>query len=335
MLRRPAQSVPMAAACAALFLTLAFLPGCQSYRQQVREARALAFVDEAEQHREQGDDEQALVAFAMAIEVNPKLTAAHLGVGSIYKDRGDLEQASQAYENAVGSDANSFEAHASYGLVLHLMGRLREAVSSYLRAIPIDPDDAEVRRHLASAYMQLNDPAAALPHALRAAELNPDSQSDWANLASNYALLGQFEDAVDAYRQAAELGDMAEPVLLGLADAHIRLGNHARAINTLNTLIFRAGPAASATAFERLGVAQYRLRRYEDALRSFARALSIDPNDIAALNGTGAAYMTLYIEGDRDNATQKQRAMEAWRRSIRLQPQQPRITDLVSRYANL
>lgn len=174
-----------------------------------------------------------------------------------------------------------------------------------------------------------------MPHALKAAELNPDSQGDWANLAQNYAQLNRYNDAVNAFRQAAELGEMEEHILIGLANAHIKLDNYARAINTLNTLIYRTGAAAPSTAYERLGVAQYRLRRYEDALTSFEKAGQIDPTDTAALNGVGAAYMTLYIEGERANGEQKAKALAAWRRSLRLRPQQPKIIDLLSRYGTL
>lgn len=317
-----------------LALTLT-LTGCQAYQTRIKNERAERHRVDAEAYLSRGETDLALVAFNEALEDNPRLTAAHLGIGSIMKDRGNLEEASEAYRKAVDTDANSFEARHQYGLVNHLMGRLREAVKSYLAAIPIEPNNAEVRRHLASAYMQLGDPASALPHARKAAELNPDSQPDWANLAANYAMLSRHEDAVNAYRQAAELGDMEEHILLGLADAHIKLGNYARAINTLNTLIYRTGPSASSTAYERLGVAQYRLRRYEDALASFEKAVGIDPTDTAALNGIGAAYMTLYIEGERANTTQKAEALSAWRRSLRLRPSQPQITDLLSRYSTL
>lgn len=297
--------------------------------------RANDLVLRGEELLNEGLSDSALVAFAQALEENPRMTEAHVGIGMVYKQRGNLDLASRAFERAVETNPNSYDAQYNLGLVTHLLGQIREAIVIYLKALAIEPDQPEANRHLATAYLQLNEPAAALPYALRATELSPDEQPAWANLASTYALLNRYDDAIDAYRQAAELGEMAEPILLGLADAHIKKGNYARAINTLTSLIFREAENVSSTAHERLGVAQYRLRRYEKALESFETAIRIDGKDTAALNGIGACYMTLYIESERENTDFRDRALTAWRLSLQLRPGQRNIMDLVSRYGKI
>ena len=135
--------------------------------------------------------------------------------------------------------------------------------------------------------------------------------------------------AIEAYRTANELGALADPVLLGLADAHIRLDNYPRAINTLNSLIVSS---PTATAYERLGFAQFKMRRYEEALGNYEKALERDADEVAALNGVGATYMTLFIEGGNENTDQRALAVAAWRRSVSLDSDQPQIVDLLARY---
>ena len=279
--------------------------------------------------QERGNDDAALEALTEAIEENPRLTAAHMAMGEIYQERGDYDLARARYEVAVSLEPNNFRARYNYGLMQQLVGQTEPAIRTYLQALSIDPDDFAANRDIASAYLQIGRPELALPYAKRAADLDPESQAAWSNLAATHSLLGEYDEAIEAYRTANELGALADPVLLGLADAHIRLGNFPRAINTLNSLIVSS---PSATAYERLGFAQFKMRRYEDALGNYDRALGLDTDEVAALNGVGATYMTLFIEGGSENQDQRGRAIDAWRRSVAIDTDQPRIVDLLVRY---
>ncbi len=332
----PRLLVPLALAVA---LTASLLPGCSSTGRGVSASAINQDLDDARRFRELGEDDSAIAAYTRVIDelddalgANPKLTEAYMGMGDIFHRRGELPLAREHYENAARRDPNHYPSQYNHGLMLQLLGQAKDAVNAYLRALSLAPESFEVNRDIASAYLQLGDPDASLPYALRSTELNPDSQPAWSNLAAAYSLLGRFDNAIDAYRTANELGELADPVLLGLADAHIRLGNFPRAINTLNSLII-GNP--SATAHERLGFALFKIRRYEDALEQFEQALQHDTEDLASLNGAGACYITLYLEGGRENAGQRDRAIECWRRSVQLQPEQTRIVDLLSRYTRV
>ncbi len=305
--------------------------GCVQTQQQ-REQRINQLLIEAEEHLEEGLTDSALAKFGLALEENPKLIEAQMGMGNIWRQRGDYTKAKLAFESATRIDPNDFDARYYLGHMQHLLGEIENAIRTYLQALAIDPDSHVANRDLAAAYLQSGRPGDALTYARKATELNPDSQESWSNLAACYSLLGDYDMAVDAYRQAAELGPLAEPVLLGLADAHIRLGNYTRAINTLDALL-RESP--SATAYERLGFAQFKMREFEIALRNFRRALKLNEQDTAALNGVGVSLMTLYIEGDRTNPYQRDQALDAWRQSLKVRPDQPRIVDLLYRYSKI
>ena len=319
-----------------LVVTASTFTGCSAYfpsnNSPARSSRTTKHLADARQFREEGLNDSALAALSLALEDNPKLTEAHMGMGDIYRERGDYDLARARYEDAADIEPNNFKAHYNLGLMQQILGDATDAVQTYLKALSISPQDFQANRDIASSYLQLGQPETALPYARLATKVNPDSQPAWSNLAATYSLLGQYEQAIDAYRTANELGELADPVLLGLADAHIRLGNYPRAINTLNSLILSS---PSATAHERLGYAQFKMRRFEDALDQYEIALTLDPNDTSALNGAGAAYMTLYIEGERENRFQKERAVECWRQSVLIKSEQPRIIDLLSRYSRL
>lgn len=289
-------------------------------------------LDQAQELRDQGLMDAALAAFGQALEDNPWLVEAHMGIGDIYLQLNQPELAERRYDIAARIEPGNFDAQYGLALAKQLLGKVQEAIRVYLRALAINPDSVEVNQNLAGAYLQLGRAADAVPYAQRATQLDPDAPAGWSNLAAAHALLGQYEEAVLAYREAIELGHAQEQVVVGLADAHIKLGNYDRAMAALESFL-RSGP--SAAAYERLGYAQFKLRRFEESLASYQAALAIDGDDTAALNGLGATLMTLYIQNHRRDRALHQDAIESWRRSVRLRPDQPRIIDLISRYQRL
>ena len=253
----------------------------------------------------------------------------------IYKERGDYDKASVRFELAAAIEPTNYDAHYNLGVCKQVLGDISYAIKSYQRALNLRPDSAEANRDIASAYLQDNRAGLALTYAERAAELDPESYGAWANLGFIYARAQRFEEAITAFRTASELageGDDVEPVLLGLADAHIRESNYTRAMNVLSTLIAQS---PSSTAHERMGVALFKQRRYEDSLRHFKDAVKLDAKDTAALNGLGVAYMTLYIEGGRSNTWQRDQALDAWAKSLEINGNQRTIVELVARYRNI
>ena len=287
------------------------------------------FHDRAVEYVEQGLDEQALRAFARAIEQNPRLVEAHMGLGAIHQKRGSLVEASNAYRTATELAPMSFDAHFHLGEVQHLMGRFADATRAYLQALAIAPDDFNTNNSLATVYLQQGRPGMAIPFAERATQIAPDDQAAWVNLASALSLDGQLDAAVDAYRHAAELGAIDAPILLGLADAHIRLEHYDRARVVLAAQIRQA---PSALAHERMGYVLYKSRRFEDALEHYQQAVELAPDDTAALNGLGVSLMTLYLQQHRLVKAHRDGALDAWRRSLEIDINQPRIRDLLQKY---
>ncbi len=316
-----------------------FLTGCAGLQQdggagargvgQKADKAAAYQLEQADVFLEQGLSDSALAAFGMALESNPRLVQAHLGMGHIYRKRGDLEFARRAFERATVVGPTSFDAHYYLGLMRQLLGQLPEAVRSYLQALAIAPGSFDANKNLAAAYLQLGRAGEALPYAKQAAAINPEDPGAAANLASIFSMLGRYEEAIDTYRAALELGQPAQPVLLGLADAHLRLGHYALAVNTLRETVRRT---PSVMAYERLGYAYFKQRQFSQSLDAYRQAVALDGADTASLNGVGAVLMTLYVQAARPTPAMRDEALGAWRKSLQLRPEQPRIIELVSRY---
>lgn len=276
-----------------------------------------------------GDREAALRQFALAIEVNPRLTRAHMGMGDLYRLDGDFEKAEKSYNNAASVEPANFDAQYFHGLMLHLLNRFSEAISAYLRALRLRPDNFEANLNLATAYYQLNEPSQALPFAESAVKINPRSGAARLNLGVVYAGLDRHRDAVAEYQQAAELMDLTPQLLLNLADSLGRLQRYEEMRNTLDQLI-KSQP--SAAAFERQGFALFRLTQYADARAAFEQSLQLDPNYFPALNGLGVSELNTFLWSDRKDNAAKERALAALRRSLAISRNQPRIEELLTRY---
>lgn len=297
---------------------------------ETRRAIADALTLEGRDLQQQGMSEEALAAFSKAIEENPMLTEAHLGMGDVFREQAAYENASASYREAIITNPDNFDARYFYGLTNQLRGMLDRAIASYQRALVIDPDSFLANRDMGSAQLQAGRPNEAIPYAQKAVEIDAESQGAWANLAAAYSLSGDYTGAVDAYRQTLELGDPVEQILFGLADAHIHLGNYQRAENVLKASL---RSDVSPIAYERLGFVLFKQGRYGDALAAYREALVSAPRDTTSLNGTGVCLMAMYLQGDEDDESLRHAAMRAWRESLAVDRDQSNLIDLIARYS--
>lgn len=288
-----------------------------------------AAVERAEALRDRGVEAAALEEFERAIELNPTLTVAYLGAAEIYEERGDYVTAESRYRAATEIEPTSFDAQYGHAFVLQLLDRVSESIRAYLRALAIREDDFNANLNLATAYLQISEPEQARAFAERAVRANPDSGPARANLGAVYAELGEHTSAVIEYQQAAERMELTPELLLNLADSLGRVERYDEMASTLDQLL---RIETSAIAHERLGAAQFRLRRYEAALGSFRSAAELDPGHFPAWNGVGVCLLNEYLWSDRADRAALSEAIEALRRSLRIRPNQPQIVELVRRY---
>jgi tetratricopeptide (TPR) repeat protein len=288
-----------------------------------------AAVDRADLLVQQGFREQALAELEKAIAVNPRLTTAYLGIGEIHRQEGNYDKAERSFAKAAELEPRNFDAQYKHGLSLHMLNRVTDAVVAYLRALSVRPDDFEANLNVATAYLQLGEPVHALPFAERAVRLKPDSGAGHVNLGAAYAGLDRHNEAVAQYQQAAERMDLTPELLLNLADSLGKAERHAEMTTTLEQLI---AIRPTAVAYERLGSAQFKMRKYDEALASFRKSLEVDPNHYPALNGVGVCLLNRYIWSNRTDQVAREEALGALRKSLQIDRKQPKILELVSRY---
>jgi tetratricopeptide (TPR) repeat protein len=320
------------AACG-LALILASM-GCQwspvaSGTTASRDRDAEQFVQQADAMLEEGKTDEALFVLARAIEKNPRLTVAHMKTGEIYKESGDYESAAEAYGNAAEVEPRNFDAQYNHGLMLHLIDRLTEAVRAYLKALAVRPDDFDANFNLATAYLQLNESSQSLTYARRAVRLNPEHGPAHANLGAVYSALDRHREAVREYEAASELMTLTPDILLNWAESLGKIGRYEEMAVMLESVI---DESPSAAALERLGFARFKLRQYEAAQAAFRESLERDGRYYPAMNGLGVCQLNEFLLSGKQDRGMHRRAMDNFQKSLRINRDQPRILELVTRY---
>ncbi|MEM9374431.1 MAG: tetratricopeptide repeat protein, partial [Planctomycetota bacterium] len=212
------------------------------------------------------------------------------------------------------------------------LSRPNEAVRAYLRALSVRPNEFDAVLGLSRVHLEMGDADQALPYAERASRSRPRSGEARMHLGTVFAALERHEDAVIEYRQAAELLPKPAPgLLLNMAESFSRLGRYAEMVGALNEVVVTE---PSPVAFERLGSGLFRLRRYEESLDAFRSSADLDPAYTPALNGIAVCELNNYLWSGKENGGARERAVEAMRQSLRIDRSQPKIVELLRRYAN-
>ncbi|MGA1401394.1 MAG: tetratricopeptide repeat protein, partial [Phycisphaerales bacterium] len=252
-----------------------------------------------------------------------------IGIGDIHLAQGNYKEAEPAFARAVRLEPENFDAQYGHGRVLQMLKRFADAVKAYHRALTIRPYDVEANIDIATSYLQLEEPTLAVPFAEKAVELDPDNGSARINLGAAYERVGRHGDAIMQYELALELLEPSPPVLLNLINAYIAEKRFQESINTAEVLL---RIEESANACERMGFAYFRMGEFQKSLDAYRRAVRIDPAHWPSWNGIGVNALNTWLSSDRKDQKAMAEARDAFRTSLRINADQPKVVALLSKY---
>ena len=286
-------------------------------------------IEIAQQTAEVGEYQEALRLFQSLLSENPTLTTAFIGIGDIHLAQGNYKEAEPAFARAVRLEPENFDAQYGHGRVLQLLKRFADAVKAYHRALTIRPYDVEANMNIATSYLQLEEPTLAVPFAEKAVELDPDNGSARINLGAAYARVGRHGDAIMQYELSMELLEPTPPVMLNLINAYIAEKRFQESINAAEILLRLE---ESANACERMGFAYFRMGDFPKSLEAYRRAVRFDPSHWPSWNGIGVNALNTWLSSDRKDQKAMIEARDAFRNSLRINADQPKVVALLSKY---
>jgi len=289
---------------------------------------------------ERQDYELALAELAKAVRKDPQLSLAHAAIGDIRRKQGNYAGAADAYEQACRCNPYAFRPHYNLGVTYQFLagaartaeaaGRyLRKAVIVYLRAVTLKPGDFDANLNLSACYFQEGKYDLAEQYCLAAVRINPKNPYAHSNLGVIYDAQNRPYDAIRAYKASLELDVRQPKLLMNLGSTYLRLRRVKDALRAFE-LAAKEDPT-SAAPWEQIGACHYHQKRWDEALSAYQEALRRDPRSAAAYRGVGVVYMTRFVlEGKEPDLREK--ALDAWNRSLELDSNQPDLLRLVRKY---
>ena len=291
----------------------------------------MAGLENANQEAELGNFTTAVQMFEDLLDENPSLTPAILGLGNVYVDMGELNKAEPTFARAARVEPGNFEAQFGHGEVLQMLGRLVESIRAYQRALSVKPDSTQVLVNMTTAYLELDMNRSAITAARRAVELSPDDGRARADLGVAYQREGLFDDAIDQYERAVEILGSDSRIVRNLVECYSAGNRFVEAVNAGEVLV-RIDP--SAQTWERLGRAYFRVGNYRESLKAYKNSVDLDPDYWASWNGIGVNTLNSWLIGERTDPNLLIEATEAFRKSLQLKPDQPKVIRLLTTYGS-
>lgn len=247
--------------------------------------------------------EEALAAYNRALALHSDSAWAWNGKGVSLEQLGRFEEALAAYQRAAALAPRDVWPFYNQGSVLIALGRPQAAREVLEQALALLPSHAKSRALLGTALRQLGDLEAARTELESATALDPGASWAWNELGLTLRELGREDEALEALRRAGEPGAGGPVLVFEQADLLLAQERFQDAVTLLEGYL--AGHPRSPHAWAKLGQAQRRLGRPDQAVRACDRALELDPELVWAWNVRGLALLALEENAEALAAFQK------------------------------
>ncbi|MDB9512327.1 tetratricopeptide repeat protein [Kamptonema animale CS-326] len=231
---------------------------------------AKTWLDRGNEQYERGDFEGAIASYNKAIEIKPDKHVTWNNRGVALFNLGRNEEAIASLDKAIEFKPDDYDAWYNRGNMLGHLGRFEDAIASLDKAIEFKPDKHQAWNSRGNALRHLGRFEDAIASCDKAIEIKPDYHEAWKNRAEALYNLGRYEEALASCDKAIEI----KP------DYHEAW--HYRGLARYNSwrslLQIPSFDLDDDSLWDDGAVALDNLRRNEEALASFDKAIEIKPD---------------------------------------------------------
>lgn len=247
-----------------------------------------------------GRDDEALLAYRQAIQVDPAFSPAHRELGLLMQRLNGHELALEHFCKSLALSPDEPALHVHRGRSLAALCRLDEAEQCLHEALRLAPDFVDAYLALGELYLEdqrYDEAERALRQVLSD---KPDHAQAWYQLGRARYLQAGAEEAVEHFQRAVDLDAQYLPAVLALGAARRELGQPEAAVDVFREAL-KLRPE-SAEIRHSLGQALADLGCHRQALDEFAEALQLDPRLAGAHVGRALSLLQTgrFAEGWRE-----------------------------------
>ncbi len=282
---------------------------------RLEDATAWGFVERGRLRFEKGDQPGALQDFERALEMDPRMIQAWVGLGNVHASRNDARAAIDAWRRASRLDPTNPVPLLNCARAAFVY--LRDAVAARRdvdAAIALDQTCFPAFALRAAIRRVTGDPRGALVDAGRSIELEPGYANGWRRRGEARAELGDLDGARDDLVEAVELDPTGFETWTSLGQVYHMRGELDRALSSYDRAI-AVEPRASLTFHHRAVVSATR-GDAERAMADLDRSLELDPGNPAVLSTRA------HLRASRDDLAG---AASDLRQALRAAPSDPQL----------
>ncbi len=252
----------------------------------------------------QKKEDQAIECYRKATEIDPHFSIAYFNWGnSLYRLK-QYREAIEKYERATKENPRMGGAYNGYGLALFYLGRYEDSIVQFERAVQFPEIATDAHNNWGLSLQRLNRQQDAADHYRQAVALKPDYARAYNNWGDALSELGKtqreaaraeraYKEAADRYLEAMRVDAKSarfDDLVARLAQ--ISQIDRESLTRRLQANIEGLKEEDRANAYTSWGNALYALRKYDEAILKYQRAIDIQDDFYAYLNcGVALCYL--------------------------------------------
>ncbi|MCD6508401.1 tetratricopeptide repeat protein [Candidatus Poribacteria bacterium] len=242
-----------------------------------------------------GKLDEAEKLFKAIIPLKPDSPTIYYNLGLISFRKGDYRKAIENFRKCIEKARNGemmIDAYVNSALCYMKLKKPKKAEEQLLNALQLNPDDPGIRYNLGRVYLEEGEPEKALDEFRRSLSSEEFQTDARIGMGLCYARMNQREKAVEQFKLVARSKDDGQ-IWYNIGVLEFDMGRYDQAKEAFNRATERGYPRTKMSRFlwaiERMkrrnariayneGVKLQKEMRYREAVRSFRKAVELNPN---------------------------------------------------------
>lgn len=239
-------------------------------------------------YMQKGEDEKALPYFTHLLSIEPDNFSALNNTGAIYRRLKRYDESLEVLQKASDLGIKNTQLDYNIGFTYKEMAKYDEAIERFESVIIENPRDVLAFNHLASIHAARHDYEHAVSVYNRGLQVDPNHPILLYNLAHSYIALGKTDGAMRAFESALRYKPGWLEATYDYMDLLVKQNKNKAAVDLINKTLSLYPNDAKLK--QRLGHIMLSQMDFDNAIKVFEDARTLDGNDTQALSALADAY---------------------------------------------